>query len=53
MYPVFLRADETTAKLTECQSDLVQQRRKNVLLEKQIGKSKIEQGGGKSIGTLF
>lgn len=35
--------NEQTEKVTEMQNDLVQQRRKNALLEKQIGRNKVEQ----------
>ncbi|OWF48709.1 coiled-coil domain-containing protein 13-like [Mizuhopecten yessoensis] len=36
------RMTEQTERLTELQNELVQQRRKNALLEKQIGKNKVE-----------
>ena len=35
------RLDESNNKFQECQNDLVQQRRKNALLEKQIGKANL------------
>lgn len=45
------RSDESTQKVADVQNELINQRKKNALLEKQIGKSKIEQSskskGGK------
>ncbi|XP_061166826.1 coiled-coil domain-containing protein 13-like [Saccostrea echinata] len=41
------RNEEASQKYLECQNELVQQRRKNALLEKQVGKSKIDQTGTK------
>jgi hypothetical protein len=41
------RSDEASHKYVECQNELVQQRRKNAMLEKQVGKNKIEQTGSK------
>ncbi|XP_074652868.1 coiled-coil domain-containing protein 13-like [Tubulanus polymorphus] len=38
-----IRLDESTLKVTEAQSELQGQKRRNVLLEKQLGKAKIEQ----------
>lgn len=38
------RCEEDSKKYLECQNELVQQRRKNALLEKQAGKNKIENG---------
>ncbi|XP_052092263.1 coiled-coil domain-containing protein 13-like [Mytilus californianus] len=37
------RSDESTQKVADVQNELINQRKKNALLEKQIGKSKIEQ----------
>ncbi|VDI17024.1 Hypothetical predicted protein, partial [Mytilus galloprovincialis] len=36
-------SDESTQKVADVQNELINQRKKNALLEKQIGKSKIEQ----------
>ncbi|XP_048728819.2 coiled-coil domain-containing protein 13-like isoform X1 [Ostrea edulis] len=41
------RNEEASQKYVECQNELVQQRRKNAMLEKQVGKNKIEQTGSK------
>lgn len=47
---IFYRADESTQKLADLQNELIVQRKKNAMLEKQIGKSKIEQANNKSKG---
>ena len=44
----YYRLDEATLAVTESQSELQAQKRKNVLLEKQLGKSKVEQAQTKS-----
>jgi hypothetical protein len=41
------RSDESTEKWANVQNELLNQRKKNALLEKQIGKSKIEQSKNK------
>lgn len=41
---IIWRCEEDSKKYLECQNELVQQRRKNALLEKQAGKNKIENG---------
>ncbi|XP_022326302.2 coiled-coil domain-containing protein 13-like isoform X1 [Crassostrea virginica] len=40
------RCEEDSKKYLDCQNELVQQRRKNAMLEKQVGKNKIESGPG-------
>ncbi|KAK3579285.1 hypothetical protein CHS0354_033364 [Potamilus streckersoni] len=43
------RLDEANKKYNDCQNELIQQRRKNVQLEKQSGKAKLDgKGGGTS-----
>lgn len=41
---LFKRCEEDSKKYLDCQNELVQQRRKNAMLEKQVGKNKIESG---------
>ena len=43
---LFKRCEEDSKKYLDCQNELVQQRRKNAMLEKQVGKNKIETGPG-------
>ena len=43
---LFKRCEEDSKKYLDCQNELVQQRRKNAMLEKQVGKNKIESGPG-------